>query len=419
MRTVLIPILCAAMLAGCHKDKFRAGDGNAPPPDDNGPAVVTAKGEPDGSAPAQKSIGAAGGTLASVDGQLTLTVPAGAFAADQNVSIQRISNRNPSAAGPAYRLLPEGVTFARPISITFRYRDSDTTFFAPEYLAGSYQKTSGTWAILPGTVDAQARTVTVQTTHFSDWSVVGGIELKIKQPALAAQGTTGLSVTVNKNMMKGEGKDEVELYLPTLLPSSQIRQWKIENGPGRLLFNRGDDNPMEYEAPANVPKPPKDLITIAVTLQPDPADPKTITLRGKIRIVEGAMLLKVNDGDDIELFAYPAVKDEFGMWTVQGRSKDFKTSVVIHWPRGRGNHVFSTDPLKNNPHFSAIYNDASYGYLYLTDDGTFASPGGVNVTSMGELDGYVKGEFTVNKAGLSSNMRRTVKITGSFMTPMY
>lgn len=411
MRMIPFIFSCTMLFYGCSKNNGPGG-GDNPESEEPGTPAVTAKGAPDGSAPAEKTIGAAGGTLTSIDGQLTLTVPAGAFTANQNVSIQRISNLNPAAAGHAYRLLPEGVTFVKPVSITFRYQDSDSTFFDPESLGGSYQKANGTWTILPGTVDAPARTVTVQTTHFSDWSIVGGVGLTISQPALPIHGRCNLTVKLHKPT-----KDSL-IYLPLTLPNSQIKEWKIVKGAGRLVLAERNDNPVIYEAPSVFPRSPNDLVVISVKVQPDPKNPKTKTLTGKIRIVEGLMLLKINDGDDMELIASPAVNED-GIWHVQGHSKDWKTTVVLQWPRGIGNHAFSLDPLKANPAITVNHNGNTYGFLYSTKDAVLPSPGGIHCTSLGDDDGYVKGNFRVDKAGLPPDLKYTAKIEGSFATPQY
>ncbi len=98
MRTSLIPFIfsCTILFSGCSKNSDPGG-GNNPEPEEPGTPAITAKGQPDGSAPAQKTIGAAGGTLASIDGKLTLTVPAGHLqrirTSASNGSVTRIPRR--------------------------------------------------------------------------------------------------------------------------------------------------------------------------------------------------------------------------------------------------------------------------------------------------------------------------------------
>ena len=70
-------------------------------------------------------IGAAGGSVKTPDGRLTVTIPAGALAADTTIAIQPITNTSPGGAGVAYELLPDGQTFAVPAQLTLAYTDAD------------------------------------------------------------------------------------------------------------------------------------------------------------------------------------------------------------------------------------------------------------------------------------------------------
>jgi hypothetical protein len=85
-----------------------------------GPVAVTPPGEVRGK-PVQVMIPAAGGILISPDGILTIEVPAGALASAQTLTIQPITNQAPGGLGAAYRLGPEGQTFAVPVTLTFTY----------------------------------------------------------------------------------------------------------------------------------------------------------------------------------------------------------------------------------------------------------------------------------------------------------
>src|SRR5713101_839974 len=64
-----------------------------------------------------KVIGPAGGTLASPDGRLTLTVPPNALTETVAFSIQPIANKAEGGLGLAYRLEPNGKTFTTPLEI--------------------------------------------------------------------------------------------------------------------------------------------------------------------------------------------------------------------------------------------------------------------------------------------------------------
>ena len=121
-------------------------------------------------APTSSSIGPAGGGLASSDGQITVKVPAGAVSGAVGFSIQEITNFAPGAVGNAYRLGPEGSRFSQPVELVFLV-DLATDLDA---VTVSYQDAqSGFWLHAPSIArDEAAHTLTVATSHFSDWSLV-------------------------------------------------------------------------------------------------------------------------------------------------------------------------------------------------------------------------------------------------------
>src|SRR6476661_8458618 len=115
-----------AVLAGCKKEPL-----SPQPPAETFVPVVTAIGQPVGSA-STASIGAAGGSLTSPDGRVTLTIPAGALGAATSISIQPIENTAPLGVGLSYDFLPNGQQFAKPVTVTLHYTDEELAGTAPE-----------------------------------------------------------------------------------------------------------------------------------------------------------------------------------------------------------------------------------------------------------------------------------------------
>ena len=141
-------------------------------------ATATATGTAIGS-PASAIIGAGGGSLSAPDGKLTLTVPAGALAANTTVSIQAIGNNAHGKIGTAYRLTPNGQTFAQPVTLTFAYTEGDLEGTAPEFLGVAFQTPAGFWKWLgTASVNSAARAVSVSSTHFTDFSAVSGVQIR-------------------------------------------------------------------------------------------------------------------------------------------------------------------------------------------------------------------------------------------------
>jgi hypothetical protein len=135
-------------------------------------AEPTGVGTPNGPA-VSGTIGPDGGSITSDDGRITLTIPPGALDANVQFTIQPITNRAPGGVGEAYRLLPDGQTFAIPAQIAFKYDDQDLAGSAPEALGIAFQDELLTWqALRYAQVDTLQRTVVGSTSHLSDWSLI-------------------------------------------------------------------------------------------------------------------------------------------------------------------------------------------------------------------------------------------------------
>ncbi|MFD1144714.1 hypothetical protein ACFQ4C_26535 [Larkinella insperata] len=119
-----------------------------------------------------KTIGAEGGTLATADGRVALTIPAGAVAKATEFSIQPVENTLPGARSESFRLLPEGTTFAKPLTLRLSYANLPLEGTVPEALFLAYQNASGQYRLVTKTtLNTTEKTLTVTTTHFSDWQV--------------------------------------------------------------------------------------------------------------------------------------------------------------------------------------------------------------------------------------------------------
>ncbi|RYF71806.1 MAG: hypothetical protein EOO39_13280, partial [Cytophagaceae bacterium] len=120
-----------------------------------------------------KQIGPAGGSIQSGDGTLTITVPAGALTALTEVGIEPITSTCPGGIGDGWRLTPHGKAFAKPVEIKLNYAAQKDSVSLPQALGLAYQDSKGVWRFVGNTsINAGTHTLTMQTTHFSDWVVV-------------------------------------------------------------------------------------------------------------------------------------------------------------------------------------------------------------------------------------------------------
>lgn len=140
--------------------------------------AATEVGTPEGDKVA-KDIGPAGGTLASPDGRLTLTVPQNALTEMLPFSIQPITNKAGGGLGIAYRLEPNGKTFTTPLEISVHYDEHDLEGTVAEALFLAYQDQQGAWhAQKSARLDQTAATLTISTTHFTDFTLGSRFQLR-------------------------------------------------------------------------------------------------------------------------------------------------------------------------------------------------------------------------------------------------
>jgi hypothetical protein len=134
---------------------------------DGGGPAITPVGTPIG-APTSATIGPAGGTLASSDGRVVLTVPAGALAASTLITIQPVTGEAPLHVGAGYDLLPNGLVFLQPATLTLTYTDAEMDGIDPTSVGLAYQDSLGQWTSVGyGAVDSTARTIAVPVAHFT------------------------------------------------------------------------------------------------------------------------------------------------------------------------------------------------------------------------------------------------------------
>jgi hypothetical protein len=137
--------------------------------------VMTNVGTPTGN-PVSKTIGPAGGSIASADGTVQLTIPAGALSTSIVITIQPVSNECPGGLGLGYDFLPNGTQFAKPATISFNYAQDDS-LNDPNLFFIAYQDQDNSWmADLAGvSLDTLGKTVSLDISHFTIYQVFAGM----------------------------------------------------------------------------------------------------------------------------------------------------------------------------------------------------------------------------------------------------
>jgi len=248
----------------------------------------------------QAVIGAAGGTLTTGDGLVTVVVPPGAVATDTTFGIQLLSNEWTSGVGPAYRLTPDGAQFAVPVELRFKYDERELDGTTPAWLGVAFQDDGGFWRWMEGAADdAEAKETVVPTTHFTDFIRVPGKKLIAGHAVLEPASSTFIRL----HTCHGPHADaELEYLTPCDLyqgsPGGAIApiSWTILGVPDG---NMGDTRngtlvvTTEYYAHYIAPEvaPESGAVRVAAWTVDDPSKDLKVT----IRITDASYVVDVDD----------------------------------------------------------------------------------------------------------------------------
>lgn len=127
--------------------------------------------------PGQALIGPDGGTVASSDPRITLTIPPGALLHSEVLTI-KLDSETPRSVdqsiiqlvGPIIQLLPDGIQFQKPATLTVGFGSANVD--QPGLLRiGQFVGTAGLLLWVPSDVDSGTRTATARLTHFSSYAL--------------------------------------------------------------------------------------------------------------------------------------------------------------------------------------------------------------------------------------------------------
>lgn len=226
-----------ALMAEQRMNRDTAGESVKPQP--------TSQGEPTGEKTTAE-IGSAGGTITASNGLLKLSIPEGAISSPTVIGIQAISNHMPGGHGLAYRFEPDGIQFAKPVTVSLSYVPGETD---PRNLGMAYQDRQGYWHGLsdPVAVDETTKTVAFEVSHFSDWAFYEKWWISPDNAELY----TGEAL---KLYVFHSDFEEDDLLVP-LAGNADIKEWSvngIKDGSGAVGTIGGGAN-ATYSAPAEVP----------------------------------------------------------------------------------------------------------------------------------------------------------------------
>lgn len=256
-RSFCLLLLSVCLFQSCTKDPV-----TQTPAEENVTPFPTPVGQPLGNA-VTRQIGAAGGSLSSPDGRVTLAIPAGALAANTTISIQPIENTAPNGIGDSYEFLPNGQQFAKPVTVTLNYADAEMAGTDPGLLQFGFQNSQNTWAGKGSLqVNKAAHTVSAQIKHFSRWAFYAMFRLEPSETTLF----TGEAVALRAvKLPYSEDPDTFDpqeilnvLGQPKPVPAADISNWLVNgqastaNSASGWLTDNGEGTKL-YHAPSQVP----------------------------------------------------------------------------------------------------------------------------------------------------------------------
>jgi hypothetical protein len=245
---IILISLISAIFISCKKtNEGNAGSGIP------GKQVRLPHGDPVGEATTIR-IGSQGGELISNDGRMKISIPSGAVTETTLFSVQEVENVLESQAR-SYRLLPEDVSFQKPVTLTYYYGGLEIGGMHPDFLFLAFQDSEGYFFSANKTQgNRQQQTLTVTTTHFSDWTFFseyelyfpddhtlteGELQLKVKEEAKIAL----LSRKVNQKV------DESELPEVIADPIVHSATWDYSPKKGTMTRTPDFSQGVTYTAP--------------------------------------------------------------------------------------------------------------------------------------------------------------------------
>lgn len=281
-RAIVVATLLVFLLSGCVP-------GNAQP---NEPPKASPVGAPAGD-PITATIGAAGGSIESADHRITVTIPAGALTADTAIGVQPIENTDAAGFGTAYRLTPNGQKFAKPVTLAFAYTKNDLDSTIAQSMKIAFQDKAGLWEVQKTTVDTAAKTLTITSTHFTDFSALGGIQLAPGSKRLKLNRSLALKLV---DCTLGVGKKVYVLFAcgdadeGAGIGGLALDTWAVNGAPGGtdgIGLVSGGAFGATYKAPKTKPSTGSHVV-VSVVVNPDKG--KNFLISSDITLLSGYYL---------------------------------------------------------------------------------------------------------------------------------
>lgn len=423
MQRFSVFLLAVFLLAACnHGNEYTGGTPEPQIPKGVARPIGTSLG-----LPVTKDIGAAGGNIASGDGKLNITVPAGAVTGNTTFSVEPVTNTLPGSPGIAYRLKPEGIKFAKPLTLQFNYLASDLDSTDAEALFMAYQSNDGIWRMVTNTqLNKQAQTLTVQSDHFSTWAPFAMFWLTSQHAQVQPGKSTTLAIRTTDNFLAANLEStEVEIMQDKVLDNrDNIKNWKL-NGEGNLAADAARPTAV-YTAPGV--KPQQNPVTVSVEVHnfipagkiPGRGATGKIILLRKIRIVDETWHYGTMDGLDFNT-SHRWFLAEGGVLNIEGIVGGMIGLTITAFTDEPKPGFFNWDIAQGANTAQAVWLSRSpggwlSGYPHCKDGYDINSPGSLQIEKVETVGGikYVEGRYDVTVYDVAEECDPPSKIIRGF-----
>ena len=362
----------------------------------------------------KQTIGTAGGTITAADGGLAITIPSGAIETATEFSIQPVTNIMGSK-GTAYRLLPEGTVFKKPLTLVYSYANAGVRAEEAAYLFLVYQDASGYFYQQKNIQhNAATKTLTVQTKHFSDWTFLNRVELKAEggtfyNGVVELKKSESVKLTVKKYIAREETNDAYEdgvpLYEDIGFAMLANISWTKTSTNGTLT---AETNMATYKAPPSIASEENLLVSVTVSdygLGNDNTGQtiKQMILSQPVRLVpDGEEFFEVTDGGTKYQLKNPRVSFVPGFVTINGffPNSNNEIRITLKDATGPGNFFYDMPGLSGKASIDFIATGSNIYVHFRTDDCTnpkdiYYSPGQVSISKLALAVGdFTEGTFS-------------------------
>lgn len=375
------------------------------------------------------TIGPAGGTLESADKRLRVAIPAGALPSNQTISVQPLNhNHCPLGTGRAFRLMPHGLTFAKPATISFHYDEADVNGSAPQLLRVAYQNEKGSWQS-PATkgIDTTTHTLTVQTTHFSDWGLFHRMELTPNQAFVSPGEEVDLKVL---EIPINPYDDDQLVPIPTYVPGKYIEKWVVR-GDGLVVHTQTEG---VYYAPKTIPAANPEAVTVFLNQSTtiDGQVFKDLRLVSNMYVIPQGLTFRINGGKWIHTLATARViggglyldltggtMAEGNRWGVNLHTTQLPLETTDNLVTTSAGMTMPWSVAPTSPlfHLTDEKGDVYYKHVYPVGRVFYPSPGALTFYRFGKVGDYAIGKFELQKAGVYNDTRGyigTARVEGFF-----